>query len=158
MRTWNLKVESKVLILGIDNVICDTLASIVWAELCNALTNHDPVERHERWFCEWDLKPNLEPKSFKEWWEAKHWNNVNKVIRKMVKPQSKNNMTFEDVISFLEIFRRIVWWRLQWGGASYGNHVDVHHKLTKLHRFVQILYKIQFSYVHTKIAQISCYG
>jgi hypothetical protein len=45
--TWSPKVESKVLVLGIDNVIHDALATIVRAELYKVLTNHDQVDRHE---------------------------------------------------------------------------------------------------------------
>lgn len=61
MKTWSPKVQSEALVLGINNVIRDALASITRAELCKVLANHGQVERHEHWFRERDLEPNLEP-------------------------------------------------------------------------------------------------
>jgi hypothetical protein len=74
-------------------------------ETLKVLTNHDLMERHECQPHKRDLELNLEPKSFEDQQEAKSWKDVNKNIRKMVQPSKfhgKDNMTFEDVMSFLE--------------------------------------------------------
>jgi hypothetical protein len=74
------------------------------------LANHDPVERHECEPCKQDLEPNLEPKNSKDQQKTKCLKDANRDIHKMVKPSKfhgKDNMTLEDVMSFLEALEEL---------------------------------------------------